>query len=728
LYGAIELSDLPNFKLKTWKRLGEGGDFEPNMTTSLITTVRSDQESSSSAELWEPINVLLWLYQDPQFDAASLRGRYITQQLYDHGPREPKAVFESLRGRYITQQLYDHGPREPKAVFEFINSHSMQQSALQEVLECDFAAATGQLAYATHCYRTAVETVEWCIRAMNKTQLTANHSVPVVPPQQQTLLVTGSQFSALHCGMAAATVLNYTSAETQLMMCHLEALQLRRARLLLLHAVDPQAALAALREPDEDNSVLIEVKTVFIAIADCLLGTCTAPSASVSAVCEDMLARLAVSKDFSLVHTLYAQVCAALQSAASRDVPGGAQRPVLQHNYGFDHTRSIVASLLSVGATHVAAVHVTRTMESHLGLSLSAPVSQRDFRDAYIALVMRQPSLALLFSHGDGDLNDLLQLNNVQAALTLRQALAATMRDDATVQTFVESGELMSLYLGAVLQATAPVTLSAAGTGAKWVHEAATLRYILVDVLQTLVRVCKRHSVQCELSDPVSNVGARGLFLLAYQGLGLLGESLLTLETSLLADDACAADDYSACTLQKEASALRWTLSDATVPQLYEELVRLTSPYTISPLIPPAITDRDGNEGVESNSDSSVAKELTRPNKIRVGFLSFFFRKHPVGRLLAPIITGLDSAQFDVHMITSAASTSAHSDNTIDEITDYLQTHIPADKWTSITHSTVEAVENVRLLALDVLVYGDIFMDSYVAHLAMHRLAPAQVG
>jgi hypothetical protein len=703
LYGAIELSDLPNFKLKTWKRLGEGGDFEPNMTTSLITTVRSDQESSSPVELWEPINVLLWLYQDPQFDAAS------------------------LRGRYITQQLYDHGPREPKAVFEFINSHSMQQSALQEVLECDFAAAIGQLAYATHCYCTAVETIEWSIRAMNKAQFTADHSVPVMPPQQQTLLVTGSQFNALHCGMAAATVLNYTLAETQHMECHLAALQLRRARLLLLHAVDPQAALAALRDPDEDTRVLSEVKPVLIAAAECLLGTCTAPSVSVSAICEDMLARLAVSKDFSLVHTLYAQVCTALQSAVATYVPEGSQRAVLQPNYGFDHTRSIVASLLSVGATHVAAVHVTRTMESHLGLSLSAPVSQRDFRDAYTALVVRQPSLALLFSQGDGEFNDLLQSSNVQAALTLRQALAATMREDTAVQTLVENGELVSLYLGAVLQATAPVTLSAAVTGAKWVHEAATLRYILVDVLQTLVRVCKRQSVQCELSDPVSNVGARGLFLLAYQGLGLLGESLLMLESPLLADDACAADDYRACKLQREVSALRWTLSDAAVPQLYEELVRLTSPYTISPLIPPAITDRDGDEGVESNSGVSVTVERPRPNRIRVGFLSFFFRKHPVGRLLAPIITGLDSAHFDVHMITSAASTSAHSDNTIDEITDYLQTHIPADKWTYITHNTVEAVQNVRLLALDVLVYGDIFMDSYVAHLAMHRLAPVQV-
>jgi hypothetical protein len=703
LYGAIEQSDLPNFKLKTWKRLGEGGDFEPNMTTSLITTVRSDQESSSPAELWEPINVLLWLYQDPQFDAAS------------------------LRGRYITQQLYDHGPRKPEAVFAFISSHSMQQSALQEVLECDFAAAIGQLAYATHCYCTAVETVEWCIRAMNTMHPPTGHSVPVVPPQQLTLLVTGSQFSALHCGMAAATVLNYTSAETQQMMCHLEALQLRRARLLLLHAVDPQAALAALRDPDEDTRVLSEVKTVFVAVAECLLGTCTTPSARVSAVCDDMLARLAVSNDLSLVHTLYAQVSAALHSAASRDGPEGAQRSVPQRNYGFDHTRSIVASLLSVGATHVAAVHVTRTMKSHLGVSLSAPVSSNDSRATYTALVMRQPSLALLFSHGDGELIDLLQSCNVQAALTLRQALAATMREDAAVQIFVESGELMSLYLGAVLQATAPVTLSAAGTGAKWVHEAATLRYVLVDVLQTLVRVCRRQSLHCELSDPVSNVGARGLFLLAYQGLGLLGESLLTLETSLLADDPCAADDYRACKLQREVSALRSALSDGAVPQLYEELIRLTSPYTISPPIPPTITDHDGNEGAESSSDGTVTAVPARPNKIRVGFLSFFFRKHPVGRLLAPIITGLDSAHFDVHVITSTAPTSAHNDNTIDEITEYLHTHIPAEKWTYITHNTVEAVENVRLLALDVLVYGDIFMDSYVAHLAMHRLAPVQV-
>jgi hypothetical protein len=114
--------------------------------------------------------------------------------------------------------------------------------------------------------------------------------------------------------------------------------------------------------------------------------------------------------------------------------------------------------------------------------------------------------------------------------------------------------------------------------------------------------------------------------------------------------------------------------------------------------------------------------------KIRVGFLSFFFRRHPVGRLLAPIITGLDPSRFEVYLLTSEeVEKRGESTPGKDEIVDFLRARVAPERRLLVPHYPEAAVEVVRSAHLDILVYGDVFMDSFVAHLAGLRLAAVQV-
>jgi hypothetical protein len=316
---------------------------------------------------------------------------------------------------------------------------------------------------------------------------------------------------------------------------------------------------------------------------------------------------------------------------------------------------------------------------------------------------------------------------------------------------FLQDGDLMSLLLGALLQVTAPVTLNlspheevTAGyeneafcmkmTPPCFV-EALLLRRIAVDVLHGLVCACNGAESGCVLSDPVSNVGARGLFLLAYQGLGLLQPPDAPSAVEICAEaPLIQRNDASGVTCEDHTSAMvRWEalqelLRDSTVPSLYEQLLKLTQEHSrVSRhgLSRPFSQDDVGLHGSPEASPVPAAAAM-----IRVGFLSFFFRKHPVGRLLSPIIAALDRSRFDVYII--AKSETLHPGAAVgggaDAITRYLRAHVPDEKWVLIDHNTISAAERVQALELDIVVYGDVFMDSYVANLAVQRLASVQVA
>eukprot|EP00597_Dinobryon_sp_UTEXLB2267_P011108 CAMPEP_0170103430 /NCGR_PEP_ID=MMETSP0020_2-20130122/3490_1 /TAXON_ID=98059 /ORGANISM="Dinobryon sp., Strain UTEXLB2267" /LENGTH=441 /DNA_ID=CAMNT_0010326997 /DNA_START=616 /DNA_END=1941 /DNA_ORIENTATION=+ len=61
----------------------------------------------------------------------------------------------------------------------------------------------------------------------------------------------------------------------------------------------------------------------------------------------------------------------------------------------------------------------------------------------------------------------------------------------------------------------------------------------------------------------------------------------------------------------------------------------------------------------------------------------------------------------------------------VDDITTYLYASVPSNRWLTLNEGLAQSV---RQLQLDALVFGDLFMDSFVTHLAMFRLAPIQVA
>lgn len=113
--------------------------------------------------------------------------------------------------------------------------------------------------------------------------------------------------------------------------------------------------------------------------------------------------------------------------------------------------------------------------------------------------------------------------------------------------------------------------------------------------------------------------------------------------------------------------------------------------------------------------------------KIRVGFLSSFFYRHSVGRLLGNIIIGLDRSAFDVFVL--ADSGGAHmAGREVDDLTTAMKRSLAPNHWVRLPANLATAATIARSVGLDVLVYGDLFMDAITAHLAMLRLAPMQVA
>eukprot|EP01032_Pedospumella_encystans_P007962 gene7962-9494_t len=186
--------------------------------------------------------------------------------------------------------------------------------------------------------------------------------------------------------------------------------------------------------------------------------------------------------------------------------------------------------------------------------------------------------------------------------------------------------------------------------------------------------------------DPTSNIGGRGLFLLAYQGLGLAQESL----------------------------------------------IQRTSTHKIEDFVFTSPTKNAEEDISTAQSTNSIVAATTTTNnsRVKVGFVSFFFRRHPVGRLLSKIITHLDPSEFDVYLIIQQDlhRQEEHSKSKQDPITEYLHSNIPKYHILRIPRDESSALATLRAENFDVIVYGDIFMDAFIAHLAMYRIGKVQVA
>ncbi|MCA9115879.1 MAG: tetratricopeptide repeat protein [Planctomycetaceae bacterium] len=118
----------------------------------------------------------------------------------------------------------------------------------------------------------------------------------------------------------------------------------------------------------------------------------------------------------------------------------------------------------------------------------------------------------------------------------------------------------------------------------------------------------------------------------------------------------------------------------------------------------------------QAPADSMVSHRRSGDGRLRVGFISRYFREHTIGRLNEGLIRSLDREKFHVSLITGEA---CH-----DSIATALQES--ADEHLVLTHRPPVDLPRIAALNLDLLYYTDLGMDPVTWTLAHSRLAPVQ--
>lgn len=106
----------------------------------------------------------------------------------------------------------------------------------------------------------------------------------------------------------------------------------------------------------------------------------------------------------------------------------------------------------------------------------------------------------------------------------------------------------------------------------------------------------------------------------------------------------------------------------------------------------------------------------TGERRIRVGFISKYFKNHSVGRTSRGIIAHLSRETFEVYSI--------FLDPPRDELGRFIESH--SDRAVVVPSSLEGARRVIAGLGLDILFYQDIGMDYFTFYLAFSRLAPVQ--
>lgn len=111
-----------------------------------------------------------------------------------------------------------------------------------------------------------------------------------------------------------------------------------------------------------------------------------------------------------------------------------------------------------------------------------------------------------------------------------------------------------------------------------------------------------------------------------------------------------------------------------------------------------------------------VRRQRRSGDRIRVGFLSKYFRDHTIGRLNLGLIENLSREQFEVVVI---ASPSDH-----DPLAEGFRQH--ADVFCPLPYEPNQARRAILDLQLDVLFFADVGMDPLTYTLSFSRMAPVQ--
>jgi protein O-GlcNAc transferase len=117
----------------------------------------------------------------------------------------------------------------------------------------------------------------------------------------------------------------------------------------------------------------------------------------------------------------------------------------------------------------------------------------------------------------------------------------------------------------------------------------------------------------------------------------------------------------------------------------------------------------DANRPPAASADSG-------DSRLRVGFLSAYFRNHTIGRLNIGRIEKFDRSRFHVTVCSASTGTDEFSARFLSA----------ADRFVRIPREVKAAIDTIEKLDLDVLVFADVGMDSLCSTLAFSRMAPVQ--
>jgi hypothetical protein len=239
------------------------------------------------------------------------------------------------------------------------------------------------------------------------------------------------------------------------------------------------------------------------------------------------------------------------------------------------------------------------------------------------------------------------------------------------------SSQLFSFYISLTLQAHLTEMLASR-------QEAIIVKRLVAREMHTLAEMCEA-TLDCVTQLDLLAPAIRGLFLIAYQGEGY-------------APDPAEEVDF-----------------DWSIPHSYYRILH-ASGATASSLS-------------SSRGHSHVAQLAGRSgedsDRIRVAFLSAYFFRHSVGRLMGNMILSLDKRQFHVTVLCAQRSQFGEGKKD-DDLTQKLKKSV--DEWIDLSHVFDKDVALIRGLGCDVLVFGDLLMHAFTAHLVSQRLAPLQVG
>jgi predicted O-linked N-acetylglucosamine transferase (SPINDLY family) len=104
------------------------------------------------------------------------------------------------------------------------------------------------------------------------------------------------------------------------------------------------------------------------------------------------------------------------------------------------------------------------------------------------------------------------------------------------------------------------------------------------------------------------------------------------------------------------------------------------------------------------------------PHRLRIGFLSAFFRDHTIGRLNLGAVRHMSRDKFEVSVLSAGT---AHDD--------WTETFAAAaDHFLTIPRNVELARQSIAEQQLDVLIFSDVGMDAVTSTLVFSRMAPVQ--